>query len=33
MEEKLEGLGIGMFNYTFGKLKIYFILEIIQSKK
>lgn len=26
MEEKLENLGISMFNYIFGKVKIYFIL-------
>jgi hypothetical protein len=33
MEERLEALGIGMFNYIFGKLKIYFIMEIIKRKK
>lgn len=33
MEDKLENLGIAMFNYIFGKLKIYFILEIIRRKK
>lgn len=33
MEEKLEGLGVGMFNYIFGKLKVYFILEITKRKQ
>lgn len=32
MEEKFELLGVHMLNFIFGRVKMYFLLEIIESK-
>ena len=32
MEEKFELLGVHMLNFIFGRVKMYFLLEVIESK-
>lgn len=33
MDEKFESLGISMLNFVFGRLKLYFIVEILEGKE
>lgn len=32
MAERFENLGVTMLNFVFGRMKLYFILEVIEAK-